>query len=306
MTIAKEPDSPISSISYLDQSPSSQLPVLPANGLYSDEPPLETELHLEQMMLLIKCLLWLWRDRRDFYAAGNLSIYYSTQQLKSEDFRGPDFFVVLETERKIRKSWVVWEENNKYPNVIVEILSPTTANVDRGIKKEIYQNTFRTPEYFWFDPVTLEFRGFRLENTEYQRIEPNAQGHLWSQELGLYLGLHEKFVRYFHPTGELVPTPEEGLEQSTQNLAQSIWNVSQLEQQLAQEALMRELAEQRAIQSEQRAAQEALMRELAEQRAAMEALRRELAEQRAAQEIARMERVAAKLRELNIDIDLLS
>ncbi|GAA6617348.1 hypothetical protein NUACC26_031580 [Scytonema sp. NUACC26] len=80
------------------------------------------------MMLLIQCLEWWWRDaarqplreRQDFYACGNLTIYYSPRQRKSEQFRGPDFFVVLGTERKPRTSWVVWEEEGKYPNVIVE------------------------------------------------------------------------------------------------------------------------------------------------------------------------------------------
>jgi Uma2 family endonuclease len=161
--------------------------ILPPSDLYSDEPPVETELHLEQIMLLIKCLKWLWKDRTDFYAAGNLSIYYSPHQRKRENFRGPDFFVVLGTEKKTRKSWVVWEENGKYPHVIVEILSPTTAKIDRQLKKELYQETFRTPEYFWFDPYTLEFAGFHITDGKYQPIKPNEKGHLWSGQLGLYL-----------------------------------------------------------------------------------------------------------------------
>lgn len=120
----------------------------PPGDLYSDEPPLETELHLRQIILLLTCLELLWRERNDFYAAGNLTIYYSPHQRKSEYFRGPDFFVVLGTERKTRKSWVVWEEDGKYPHFILEILSDSTANTDRCLKKEIYQDTFRTPDYF--------------------------------------------------------------------------------------------------------------------------------------------------------------
>jgi len=110
--------------------------IFPPGDLYSDEPPVESELHLRQIILLLKCLEWLWRDRNDFYAAGNLTIYYSPNQLKSEFFRGPDFFVVLDTERKTRKSWVVWEEDGKYPNVIVEIMSPSTAETDKYFKKK--------------------------------------------------------------------------------------------------------------------------------------------------------------------------
>jgi Uma2 family endonuclease len=183
--------------------------IFPPSDLYSDEPPVETELHLEQIMLLIKCLKWLWKDRNDFYAAGNLTIYYSPHQRKNENLRGPDFFVVLGTERKTRKSWVVWEEDGRYPNVIIEILSPSTANSDRVTKKELYQNTFRTPDYFWFDPYTLEFTGFHLVDNKYQPLESNEKGYLWSEQLGLYLGVHEGLLRYFTPEGELVPTPEE-------------------------------------------------------------------------------------------------
>jgi Uma2 family endonuclease len=186
--------------------------IFPPSDLYSDEPPVETELHLEQIMLLIKSLKWLWKERTDFYAVGNLSIYYSPHQKKSEDVRGPDFFVVLGTERKTRKSWVVWEENGKYPHVIVEILSPTTAKTDRETKKLLYQDTFRTPDYFWFDPYTLEFAGFNLISGKYQPLQPNEKGHLWSEELGLYLGIYEGLLRYFTSSGVLVPTPEESAE----------------------------------------------------------------------------------------------
>ena len=186
--------------------------IFPPGDLYSDEPPLETELHLRQIILLLGCLEWLWRDRNDFYVAGNLTIYYSPHQRKSEDFRGPDFFVVLGTERKTRKSWVVWQENGKYPNLIIEILSPKTADTDKGLKKQIYQDTFRTPDYFWFDPDTLEFAGFHLVDGKYQPLELNPQGHLWSQQLGLYLGIDQNQLRFFTSEGQLVPTPEETAE----------------------------------------------------------------------------------------------
>lgn len=56
--------------------------IFPPSDLYSDEPPVETELHLRQIILLLQCLEWLWKDRNDFYAAGNLTIYYSPHQKK--------------------------------------------------------------------------------------------------------------------------------------------------------------------------------------------------------------------------------
>ncbi|MHC5594631.1 MAG: Uma2 family endonuclease [Nostoc sp.] len=190
--------------------------IFPPGDLYSDEPPLETDLHRLQMTLLIQCLEWLWQNRSDFYASGNLTIYYSPRQRKSENFRGPDFFVVLGTERKPRKSWVVWEEDGKYPNLIIEILSDSTGDTDKGLKKQIYQDIFRTPDYFWFDPETLEFTGFHLLDGEYQPLEPNPQGWLWSQQLGLYLGVYQENLRFFTSKAELVPTPEEVAQQEKQ------------------------------------------------------------------------------------------
>jgi Uma2 family endonuclease len=192
--------------------------VFPPGDLLSYEPPMETYLHLQQMILLLKCLEWWWRDRSDFFAAGNLTIYYSPQQRKSEFFRGPDFFVVLGTERKPRQSWVVWQEGGQYPHVVIEILSDSTAETDRGLKKQIYQDIFRTPDYFWFDPNSFEFQGFQLVGGQYQALEANEQGCLWSQQLQLFLGLENGQLRFFTPQGKLVPTAEESALRLAQKL----------------------------------------------------------------------------------------
>lgn len=194
------------------QSSQPDTPIFPPSDLLSDEPPLETYRHLKQLILLLNCLERLWQERQDFFAGGNMSVYYSIRQLKSEDVRGPDFFVVLNTERKERKSWVVWDEDGKYPNFILEILSDSTAKNDRGLKKQLYQDVFRTPDYFWFDPYTLEFAGFKLNYRRYEQIVPNEQGWLWSDELQLYLGIVTEKLRFFTAEGELVLTPEEAEE----------------------------------------------------------------------------------------------
>jgi Uma2 family endonuclease len=194
-------------------------PPLPPTNLESIEPPLETKRHLYQIILLLQCLEYLWRDRTDFFAAGNLTIYYSLRQIKNQDFRGPDFFVVTDTEQRDRKSWTVWEEDGKYPNVIVEILSDSTEQVDRGLKKQLYQDVFHTHEYFWFHPYTLEFAGWRLDGKQYQPIVPTTEGWLWSKELQLYLGLHHEQLRYFDADRALVPTPEEAANQAEATIA---------------------------------------------------------------------------------------
>jgi Uma2 family endonuclease len=234
--------------------------VFPPGDLESNEPPLESDLHRDQIDLLIRLLRWCWQQQHDFYVSGNLTVYYSPQQRKSEDFRGPDFFVVLNTEDKPRKSWVVWEENGKYPNVIVELLSNSTAQTDRGLKKQIYQDIFRTPEYFWFDPESLEFMGFELLRGTYHQLQPNEQGWLWSEQLELYLGIHEKKLRFFTREGQLVPTPEEAAIAQQQRANQEQQRAEQEQQRAEQEQQRAEQEQQRANQEQQRAEQaEALL-----------------------------------------------
>lgn len=205
--------------------------IIPPCDLWSDEPPLESDLHRELIELLLACLKWWWRNRTDFYASGNLTIYYSPEHITRRDFRGPDFFVVLGCENRPRKSWVLWAEEGKYPNVIIELLSNSTAKVDRGVKKQLYQDTFRTPEYFWFHPDTLEFQGFRLMGGQYEPIEPNNEGWLWSQQLELFLGVHESKLRFFSQDLQLISTPEERAEAA--------------QQQAEEERQQKELAQQR-------------------------------------------------------------
>jgi Uma2 family endonuclease len=180
-----------------------------ARRFESDEPEMESSLHYLQLMVLVASLELLWSNRTDYFLGANLTVYFSRKQLKNRDFRGPDFFLVQDTTPEPRKSWVVWEEDGKYPDLIIELLSDSTAEVDRTLKKQLYQNSFHTHEYFWFSPDTLEFQGFRLVNRRYRPIPIAANGHRWSDILNLYLGIYDGQLRYFLPNGDIVPTPSE-------------------------------------------------------------------------------------------------
>ncbi|MDZ7959269.1 MAG: Uma2 family endonuclease [Aulosira sp. DedQUE10] len=198
-----------------------------ASQLLSDEPEMESSLHYAQLLLLVTCLEWLWRDRNNYFIGANLTIYFSRQQLRNRDFRGSDFFLVKQTQKHHRNSWVVWEEDGKYPNLIIELLLNSIADTDRNLKKSLYQDRFHTPEYFYFSPDTLEFQGFRLVGSEYQEIPTNANGWLWSQELDLYLGIESGKLRYFTAEGGLVPTPEEAALQAQLELEQQSLELQQ-------------------------------------------------------------------------------
>jgi Uma2 family endonuclease len=248
-----------------------------ATRLLSDEPEMESSLHYMQLLILVTSLEWLWRDQNDFFIGANLTIYFSRQQLKNREFRGPDFFLVKDTEKRPRTSWVVWEEDGRYPDLIIELLSDSTAKVDRNLKKVLYESRFHTPEYFWFSPESLEFKGFKIVGNQYQEIVPNAQGLLWSEVLNLYLGVANGKLRYFTSQGDLVPTPEEA--------AIKI-------QKEAQESQNQALAAERQAQVAQNQA-------LAAEGQAQEA------EQQLADEREKVQLLAAHLRSLGIDPDSL-
>jgi Uma2 family endonuclease len=185
---------------------------------------MENYTHLMQFIVLLTSIQRLWRNRRDVFAAGNLSIYYPTvssrtgrKRRKKLSFRGPDFFVVLGAIYKERRnSWVVENEDGKFPNLIVEILSKRTQAADRGPKKEIYRRIFKTPEYVLFDPEKMKLEGYRLVRGRYVAIRPDARGWLWSEQLGLFFGVHENKLRLFFPDGTLVPEPNEAADRAVQ------------------------------------------------------------------------------------------
>jgi hypothetical protein len=153
---------------------------------------------------------------------------------------------VKQTEQRPRRSWVVWEEDGKYPDLIIELLSDSTASVDRTLKKELYQDRFRTPEYFWFSPDTLELAGFRLIGHQYEAIAANESGWLWSEELNLFLGIHDQKLRYFTLECDLVPTPTEASLQERQRANQERQRANQERQRANQERQRAEQERQRA------------------------------------------------------------
>ncbi len=150
-------------------------------------------------------------------------VYFSLAQVRGQDFKGPDFFAVLGVPKGERKSWVVWEEG-KGPDVVIELLSESTAAIDKTVKKEVYQNQLRVAEYFWFDPFNADdWAGFSLRAERYEPIEPDGQSRLPSHCLGLALvrwkgvfhNVEATWLRWAKLDGTLIPTPEENAEMSS-------------------------------------------------------------------------------------------
>jgi Uma2 family endonuclease len=215
-----------------------------------DGEPMETNRHRQQMTLLIQTLKRAWAGRHDYFVGGNMFVYFSELQVKHNDFRGPDVFVVLDTTDRDRKSWVAWGENGKLPDVVIELLSNRTRHIDRGEKMRIYSRLWRTSQYFLYDPHSHEFEGYHLasDSSEYVPIQADESGKLPCRPLGLSLGLHQgayegvrtTWLRWYTETGELVRTAEEVADTAEQRaqeteaaLRSAEQRIRELEQQLA-------------------------------------------------------------------------
>ncbi len=189
-------------------------PFPPTNLPTEDGTNLETDWHRLEMTLLIELVGLLHRGRDDYFVGGNMFIYFDAQQARGRNFRGPDFFYVAEAAlNPPRPYWAIWDEGGKYPDVIIELTSPTTAQLDFGIKKDTYERVFHTREYFIYDPADQKLFGWRLKNGHYQVIEANEQGWLWSEQFGLWLGhwagkyqgKENVYLRFFDNDGNLIP-----------------------------------------------------------------------------------------------------
>jgi Uma2 family endonuclease len=254
----------------------------------TDGEPLESPWHRATIALLIDTICTHLRGRTDFFVGGNMFLYYTANESRQRKFRGPDFFFVDEVDgRQPRLWWAVWDEDGRYPDVIMELLSPSTAETDRTVKKRLYERTFRTPEYFWYDPADLVLKGWRLgPNGHYEAIVPDSRGWLWSEQLQLYIGLWTgkyqdvagTFPRFFDSQGQLVPTAEEWQQQC-----------AEAEKQRAEAEKQRAEAEKQCAEAEKRRA------EAEKQRAETERQRAEAEKQRADQALAEVAALRAQL-----------
>lgn len=198
--------------------PASALSGEPIELMYEDGIPMDSPWHRSQMNLLIDLTHQHWHGRNDYYTGGNMFVYFSLEQARRRDYRGPDYFTVVEVDgTRERKAWVVWEEDGRYPDIIVELLSESTRDEDLGPKKRIYEKVFRTPEFFCYDRDRREILGWRLERGRYKPIAADERGWMWSEVLQAFLGLWEGefqkqetlWLRLYDRDGRLVPTPAE-------------------------------------------------------------------------------------------------
>ena len=124
----------------------------------------------------------------------NCFVYYDEDTKRRSC--GPDL-VANSGHRHDQGSWVVWAEGGLPPTLIVELLSATSEDEDRGSKMVRAATQFKAPDYYLYDTEDQRFEGYHLHHGQYIRVVPDADGRIACQSLPLKLGVQGKWLRWF-------------------------------------------------------------------------------------------------------------
>ncbi len=196
------------------------------------EAGLPDEFHRIQADLLTEtCVL---EPATESLVASDLNLYYDVRHPLW--YKRPDWFLVVGVPRfvnqqELRLSYVIWQEGVR-PFVLVELLSPSTADEDLGrrlrevnqppTKWQVYEQILGIPYYVVYDRYRNDFQVFRLVASRYEPVDMSS-GRLWFDELergiGLWQGRYQEteglWLRWYDANGWL-PTQAEQMTQEQQ------------------------------------------------------------------------------------------
>lgn len=238
----------------------------------SDETPVDNELQYLIPYLLLAILEFLWAERDDWFFSADMAIHYLYKQKRQTPIV-PDAFLSLGVTRDVGKtgrlSYVLWEEKQISPLLVIEIVSKT-YNQEYSKKKEKYAQLgvlyylIYNPDY-WQRDKHQPFELYRLDQGEYilQEGEP-----YWMPEIGLGIGrktlrygrLNREWLLWYNQEGNPHPLPQELVDQAERKYERERQLRLQQQQIAQQERQRAEREKQRAEREEQRAEREKQLR----------------------------------------------
>ena len=259
------------------------------------QPMAETELHRDLMIDSILTLKARFKDIPAVCVSGNMLMYYVPRDARKSV--APDVFVTFGVERKQRRIYKIWEEG-KPPDFVLEFSSGSTFKNDLGAKKTLYAEVLGVREYFLYDAerrhLPTPLMGFRLVGTTYVPIRPEADGKVFAETLGLFLGLRDDgFGFYDAVAGRWLETP---MDEAAERAEEAATRADQAE--AAAERAM--LSQQRAEASTQ---EEAAARQRAEANAEQAIAAAAQADARAIQAEDELAELQAAYRQLQIELN---
>src|SRR5262249_23100944 len=128
-----------------------------------------------------------------------------------------------------------------------------TRRADQTTKKTLYEQTFKTREYYWYDPFDpREFQGWQLHSgSGYQAMTPDTRGWIWSPALQLWVGRWDgtcrrdqtTWLRFYDSEGRRLWPSQEMAEAAQQQAERATQQAAAAEQRAAAERTRAEAAE---------------------------------------------------------------
>lgn len=147
-----------------------------------------------------------------WYVASMLPIIYDWPEEDQRKTVSPDTFVAFVPDHP-RTSFDV-EQEGTFPPFVLEVVSPSSVARDQRGKRRAY-DVLGAREYALFTPrmdVSSTLEGYRRDAAgAFVPWQPDAQGRLWSEVLGLFLVARGPLLQAQTPDGRLLLTPEQAV-----------------------------------------------------------------------------------------------
>ena len=255
---------------------------------------MDNELQILAATLLHDILDKQWNDRTDWFFGVNMGIYHLGDGDPNNAIV-PDGFLSLGVEKRKssegRTSYVVWEENDIVPLLVLEVVSKTYGGeydkkMSSYARLGVLYYVIYNPQFYQRDKhEPLEIYRLKRESYERQLEEP-----CWMEEIDLGLGRANciykqwqyQWLRWYNKKGTQLKTSDEQEEQTQQQKKRAL-----------QKAKQERLEKEQALQQVE---QERFEKEQALQQVEQERLEKEQFRQQA-------EQLAKWLREMGVDPD---
>jgi Uma2 family endonuclease len=182
----------------------------------------ESVIQFYLIQYLVQVLQWLARDEQ-WFVASNLNIYRTNQ--RHEYPMAPDVALfkgvtIRNHASRTLRSWRLSQTNRPAPRIVFEISSDSTWEDDLLVKPARYA-LLGVQEYIAYDPNDPPYwrqhgrlRGWALVEGTMVELEKDAQGRIWSNELGSWLVADNAHLRLHDSNGNLRLTEGEAERQA--------------------------------------------------------------------------------------------
>lgn len=188
----------------------------------SDDTPVDNELQILVPTLLRGILAWLWSERQNWFFGVNMGVYYEPK----EPAIVPDGFLSLGVERRKsergRLSYVLWEEKDIVPQLVLEVVSRTYGQEYQGkllkyARLGVMYYVVYNPDY-WVRDKHEPFEVYRLVGSKYVRQQGDC---VWLPEIGLgigrgrgsFEGWNREWLYWYDRDGNRFLSPDERIQQ---------------------------------------------------------------------------------------------